>query len=255
LADLISYISTYPAVKSIGITTNGITLSRHLPTLINSGLTHINISLDTLHEDKFIQITRRKGLHQVQQSIKDAVASLPPQRVKLNMVVMKGFNDNEILDFCKFTQNSTLDVRFIEWMPFFNNGWNTDRFVSYRDMLSKVQSHFPLDRIQDGENDTTKWHRIPNAKGRIGFITSMSEHFCSSCNRLRITADGRIKVCLFGKTELSLRDIMRYGCNDEELSYVIREALQKKHFALGGYGNAMGIANANENRPMTLIGG
>jgi cyclic pyranopterin phosphate synthase len=193
---------------------------------------------------------------------------------------MKGFNDDELVDFVNMANDQfkgDVDMRFIEWMPFNDNGWNRSRFVSYKDMMTRIScdedSHLRLERIGDGPNDTTKWWKVQSGEigtkrsSRIGFITSMSEHFCASCNRLRITADGKIKVCLFGSNEkeVSLRDIMRQtkrrmieGVMDDdenELSRVIYAAVQKKSFSLGGHSNPDDIAIAADNRPMTLIGG
>jgi molybdenum cofactor biosynthesis enzyme MoaA len=278
LPQIISSIADEPTINSIGITTNGITLSRKLPSLVENGLTHANISLDTLQEHKFEEITRRKGLTQVLKAIKDASKILPKGNVKVNCVVMKGFNDNELRDFIHLTKDLAVDIRFIEWMPFNDNGWNKDRFLSYDDMMKQITSDefnqkenggtaatttasmqglpaFNLERLEDGPNDTTKWWQVPGHIGRVGFITSMTQHFCGSCNRLRVTADGQLKVCLFGSAEISLRDAMREGASDEDLGMIIWAALQNKHFALGGHGNAEGIKKANDNRPMTLIGG
>jgi cyclic pyranopterin phosphate synthase len=190
---------------------------------------------------------------------------------------MRGINDGELSDFVQMAHErfgGDVDVRFIEWMPFNDNGWNTSKFISYRDMLDKM-SHMgmPLERIgDDGPNDTTKWWRVQQQREitddtsratRIGFITSMSEHFCSSCNRLRITADGKIKVCLFGsdEKEVSLRDIMRehqhadLHLQEKALGEVLYAAVRMKTFALGGHGSAENIAKAADNCPMTLIGG
>ncbi|KAL7522421.1 hypothetical protein ACHAWX_007104 [Stephanocyclus meneghinianus] len=276
----------------VGITTNGISLSRHVKHLVDAGLTGVNISLDTLREDRFLEITRRKGLHKVTRSIQDSIDAFRDKygdvligpsggsRVKINCVVMKGFNDDELVDFVNMANdqfNGDVDMRFIEWMPFNDNGWNRSRFVSYKDMMTRISSHgdshLRLERIGDGPNDTTKWWKVQSNEigarrsARIGFITSMSEHFCASCNRLRITADGKIKVCLFGSNEkeVSLRDIMRQtkkrvinGVKEDdenELSRVIHAAVLKKSFALGGHGNPDDIAMAADNRPMTLIGG
>jgi molybdenum cofactor biosynthesis protein A len=270
LSEIISSIRTNNTIHSVGITTNGLTLSRQLPALLEAGLTHINISLDTLCEDKFSYITRRKGLFKVLQAIKDAGEALPAGRVKINCVVMNDFNHNELRDFIMLTKDLPVDVRFIEWMPFNDNGWNKNRFFSYADMLESIRNDstdnrveaslkgvgpLNLTRLTDGSNDTTKWWQVPGFKGRIGFITSMSEHFCGTCNRLRIMADGQLKVCLFGSQEVSLRDAIRAGVSNEDLSFIIHAAVQKKTFALGGHGNAEGIAKANDNRPMTLIGG
>ncbi len=272
LPEIISSIAAQPTINSVGITTNGITLSRHLPSLVDAGMTHANISLDTLDESKFEEITRRKGLNKVLKAIEDACAVLPRGHVKINCVVMKGFNDNELRDFVELSKDLPVDVRFIEWMPFNDNGWNNDRFLSYASMMNRIVSDdngdgenivssmkglrpFDLQRLVHGENDTTKCLQAAGHQGRLGFITSMTEHFCGTCNRVRITADGQLKVCLFGSAEVSLRDAMREGASDTDLALIVRAALQKKKFALGGHGNAEGIKKANNNRPMTLIGG
>mmetsp|Transcript_8295 Transcript_8295/g.15628 ORF Transcript_8295/g.15628 Transcript_8295/m.15628 type:complete len:490 (-) Transcript_8295:65-1534(-) len=268
LPQIVASIASRPNMESVGITTNGITLSRHLPSLVEAGLTHANISLDTLNDSKFVEITRRKGLAQVLRSIEDACAMLPEGNVKINCVVMKGFNDVELRDFVYMSKVLPVDIRFIEWMPFNDNGWNKDRFFSYNEMMKRITSDdagemsslkglgpFELRRLVDGANDTTKWWQVAGHEGRLGFITSMTEHFCGTCNRVRLTADGQLKVCLFGSTEVSLRDAMREGANDADLALIVRAALQKKKFALGGHGNAEGIKKANDNRPMILIGG
>lgn len=278
LAHLIDNISqNHPTVDSVGITTNGLTLQRQLPKLLDAGLTHANISLDTLMEDRFVDITRRKGLHKVVQAIDSAVDSFAdrygtdvPGRIKINCVVMKGFNDDELRDFVMLTKDRKVDVRFIEWMPFNDNGWSKGRFLGYADMLKRIRGEdgahgngdanytAPLDlqRLSDGPNDTTKWWSVPGHLGRVGFITSMSNNFCGTCNRLRITADGQLKVCLFGSKEVSLRDAMRDpSTTREDMELLVGAAVSRKTFALGGHGNAEGIRKANNNRPMTLIGG
>jgi len=316
LPDIVSSIRSIPGIESVGITTNGLTLSRRLPSLIDAGLTHVNISLDTLREDRFEHITRRKGLRKVLRAIDDAAEAFRSVyadeeerigRVKINNVVMKGFNDDELRDFASLTLDRDVDVRFIEWMPFLDNGWNRDRFLGYADMMARITGRqegigngdgdvdrvetmtdeecnaslnmvgpLTLRRLQDGPNDTTKWWSVDaspekrecdgedekdsptfveRGRGRLGFITSMSSHFCGTCNRLRLTADGKLKTCLFGSREVSLRDALRAGATEEELRMVISAAVGRKTFALGGHGSAEGIAKAGDNRPMTLIGG
>jgi len=268
LPQIIASIAARPNINSVGITTNGITLSRQLPSLVEAGLTHANISLDTLNDTKFTEITRRKGLKVVLKAIEDACHALPKGNVKINCVVMKGFNDNELRDFVDISKDLPVDVRFIEWMPFNDNGWNKDRFLSYNAMMNRITtddsaeesslkglSPYELQRLVDGANDTTKWWQAPGHEGRLGFITSMTEHFCGTCNRMRLTADGQLKVCLFGSAEVNLRDAMREGASDADLGLIVNAALQNKKFALGGHGNAEGIRKANDNRPMILIGG
>ena len=278
LAHLIENISqNHPTVDSVGITTNGLTLQRQLPTLLDAGLTHANISLDTLMEDRFVDITRRKGLNKVLTAIDNAVDSFAgrygtdvPGRIKINCVVMKGFNDDELRDFVMLTKDRKVDVRFIEWMPFNDNGWSKGRFLGYADMFKRIRGEggasdngdanttapLNLQRLSDGPNDTTKWWSVPGHLGRVGFITSMSNNFCGTCNRLRITADGQLKVCLFGSKEVSLRDAMRDpSTTREDMELLVGAAVSRKTFALGGHGDAEGIRKANNNRPMTLIGG
>lgn len=306
LPEIISSIRSIPGINSVGITTNGLTLSRRLPSLIDAGLTHVNVSLDTLREDRFEHITRRRGLTKVLRAIDDAAeafrsaypdAAERAGRVKINNVVMRGFNDDELRDFAALTLDmGGVDVRFIEWMPFLDNGWNRDRFLGYADMMARVTGKgedgreidtseeegkaslngvgpLELQRLEDGPNDTTKWWSVvdpaapeqqssgtnsPSSatqRGRLGFITSMSSHFCGTCNRLRLTADGKLKTCLFGGKEVSLRDAMRGGATEDELRTVVGAAVRRKTFALGGHGNAEGIAKAGDNRPMILIGG
>jgi molybdenum cofactor biosynthesis protein A len=198
-------------LKTIGMTTNAIVLQRKLPRLVDAGLNAVNISLDTLDPYKFQLITRRLGHDRVLKAIHACVdAGIPA--VKVNCVVMRGMNDEEILDFVRMTEHLPIEVRFIEYMPFDGNRWERQKMVSYAEMLDQINNEFPgFARRQDHPNDTSKTWQVPGFAGRVGFITSMSNHFCFSCNRLRITADGNLKVCLFGASEVSLRDVMREG--------------------------------------------
>jgi cyclic pyranopterin phosphate synthase len=260
LVDIVRDVSRLDKITQIGMTTNGITLQRHLPQLVEAGLTHVNISLDTLQPHVFLDLTRRQGLDKVLTSIQVAKSLLPqPGRVKINCVVMKNINDTELNEFINLGKNLNVDVRFIEYMPFSSNGWNQNRFVSYKDMLLQSLQSCDLQRIQDGPNDTTKWYSnssTTNNSARVGFITSMSQHFCGTCNRLRLTADGKLKACLFGASEISLRDALRNGASLDDLEKIIHYALSQKSYSLGGHASAQAIANnAHDNRPMTLIGG
>ena len=248
-------------LETIGITTNGITLVKQLDALVEAGMDAVNISLDTLVPEKFEFVTRRKGFDRVMAAIEKSTemvqAGTGLRSAKINCVVMRGINEDEVADFVGFTQDHAVNVRFIEYMPFDGNRWNDAKFVSYAEMLQSIHQRFPaLERIAhaDKANDTSKAWRLPGAKGRVGFITSMSEHFCGSCNRLRVTADGNIKVCLFGTEEVSLRDHMRAGASDSELASLIGKAVTNKFFAHGGKGGMHGIA-AGQNRPMIKIGG
>lgn len=262
LLELVSNLNGLEGLKQIGMTTNGVTLSKQLPDLVQAGMTHVNISLDSLQADKFARLTRRPAAYhtRVMKAIEECAKYLP-HRTKVNCVVLPE-NLNELHDFCELTRDMPIDIRFIEYMPFSENKWQTDGFVSYQQMQNQILSvaGSTLQRLQDGENDTTKWWTLGDGSskslGRVGFITSMSEHFCGTCNRLRITADGQLKVCLFGNTEVSLRDLMRQGESEETLQKLIYYAVQRKHFKLGGHKDMQDLQkHSTENRPMTLIGG
>ncbi|KAE9340731.1 Molybdenum cofactor biosynthesis protein 1 [Phytophthora fragariae] len=254
LVELVAQLREIPGIESVGVTTNGITLQRKLLALQHAGADRLNISLDTLQPEKFAHITRRQGFTRVMNSIVEAQA-LGFTPLKINCVVQRHFNLEEIVDFVAFTEKHAVDVRFIEWMPFDSNRWNDETFVPFKEMMDIIKTEFPMvDKLQDGANDTSKAFHVPGFKGQFGFITSMSEHFCGSCNRLRLTADGNLKVCLFGNTEVSLRDAMRYDVADKDIRDIVDVAVKRKKFALGGHGDMYGLSKA-KNRPMILIGG
>lgn len=174
-------------------------------------MTVIAASLDTLRPEKFEFISRRpKAGHSKVMAAIEKSLELGFDPLKVNCVVMRGLNDDEILDFVELTREKNVDIRFIEYMPFDGNSWNTKKMVPYNEMLDIITGAYKdFQRVDDAPNDTSKGWKVPGFRGQVGFITSMSEHFCSSCNRLRLTADGNLKVCLFGNTEISLRDHLR----------------------------------------------
>lgn len=247
---LIERLGRIPDLDTLALTTNGLLLPKKLPRLHAAGVNLLNISLDTLRPARFTFITRRDGFEQVMQAIDLAVA-YGYRPVKINCVVMKGFNDDELVDFVALTKDRPLEVRFIEYMPFDGNGWQDRQMMPYREMIDRIQTTYPLERIADGPHETSKTYHVPGFEGRVGFITSMSEHFCGGCNRLRITADGNLKVCLFGNAEVSLRDALRAGITDAELTDLIQAAVLRKKAAHAG----MHTIAASKNRPMILIGG
>ncbi|XP_062118056.1 GTP 3',8-cyclase, mitochondrial [Humulus lupulus] len=244
-------LSNLKGLKKLAITTNGITLATKLPKLKQCGLTSLNISLDTLIPAKFEFLTRRKGHHRVLDSINTAI-ELGYDPVKVNCVVMRGFNDDEICDFVELTREKPINIRFIEFMPFDGNVWNVKKLVPYAEMYDKVERQFPsIKRLQDHPTETAKNFTIDGHKGVVSFITSMTEHFCAGCNRLRLLADGNFKVCLFGPSEVSLRDPLRSGANDDELREIIEAAVKRKKASHAGMFDIAKTAN----RPMIHIGG
>eukprot|EP00062_Callorhinchus_milii_P025037 gi/632985580/ref/XP_007909762.1/ PREDICTED: molybdenum cofactor biosynthesis protein 1 isoform X1 [Callorhinchus milii] len=228
VVDIVAQLRKLEGLKTIGVTTNGINLVRLLPSLKEAGLNLLNISLDTLVPARFEFIVRRRGFHKVMEGINKAV-EMGYNPVKVNCVVMRGMNEDELLDFVSLTEEKPLDVRFIEYMPFDGNRWNFKKLVSYQEMLDTIRQKWPdLQKLPSGTTDTAKAYKVPNFQGQIGFITSMSDHFCGSCNRLRITADGNLKVCLFGNAEVSLRDTLRSGASEEALLEIIGAAVGRK---------------------------
>ncbi|KAE8749840.1 hypothetical protein FOCC_FOCC003308 [Frankliniella occidentalis] len=229
VTEIVGRLNELDGLRTIAMTTNGLTLTRQLVNLQKAGLNLLNISLDTLQPARYEQVTRRKGWERVIAGI-DLAIQLGFEPVKVNCVVMRGFNDDEISDFARFTLDRKVDVRFIEYMPFTGNGWNDNCMVPFKEMLSAF--------------------KIPGAQGKLGFITSMSKNFCGTCNRIRLTADGNLKVCLFGNAEISLRDALRNNCSEEDLLTMVGLALQRKKKQHAGMLNLPLM----QNRPMILIG-
>ncbi|KAI9093092.1 hypothetical protein DFS34DRAFT_272259 [Phlyctochytrium arcticum] len=230
LGDIIDGLNELKAhgLEKIGMTTNAVALKRKVSLLRERGLDQINISLDTLDPFKFELLTRRRGLQSVLDSIQAAVTTgFDP--VKLNVVIIRGVNDMEAPAFVEMTKSLPLYVRFIEYMPFGGNKWNERKLVPYQEMLGGLGKIYPdIIKIDDEKNDTSKAYTIPGHQGKFGFITSMSEHFCGTCNRLRLLADGNLKVCLFGNAEVNLRDALRSGATDQELLETISAAVKRK---------------------------
>lgn len=277
-------------LKDIALTTNGISLQRKLDEMVEAGLTGVNISLDTLDPHQFVLLTRRQGFDAVMKSI-NRVQEMNKLgagiKLKINCVAMRGLNDHQILPFVEMTRDQDVEVRFIEYMPFGGNKWSEKKMLPYAEMLDLIRTKYPIDRLKGAKNDTSKTWQVAGFKGKVGFITSMTHNFCGTCNRLRITSDGNLKVCLHGNTEVSLRDLLRNDNNGEpmdeaafeairqieldhrkqhglrhdgeegwiskerELLEVIGAAVKRKKAAHAG----MGELENMKNRPMILIGG
>jgi cyclic pyranopterin phosphate synthase len=254
LGDIVKRLRALDGLQTIAITTNGITLHKKIEELRNNGLTHVNISLDTLVPAKFEFLTRRKGHDRVLRSIKAACA-LGFDPVKVNVVLMRGVNDDEILDFVEMTRHDPINVRFIEYMPFDGNKWETKKVVSYAEAFALIEEKHPSIRraLLPGEDksEVGKNFKIDNHTGSVSFVTSMTHNFCGSCNRLRVMADGNLKVCLFGQAETSLRDAMRAGADDEALMETVSAAVKRKAAAHAGMHDLKNL----KNRSMIKIGG
>jgi len=248
--EIISKISVLPV--KIGLTTNGLLLDRYLETLLNADISSINISIDSLKKEKFRDITQRDHFDKVWENIQLCLDH--HIHVKLNMVVMKDINHHEIFDFVNLTKDLPIHVRFIEFMPFAENNWDRAKVFSNTNAIEMIADKYPLFKLQDGKNDTDKKFGIFGHVGTLCFISTLTDTFCSTCNRMRITADGKMKNCLFGKDEFDLITPFRKG---EDIVPLIEEAVFKKHKALGGQFVDYLTVNPEdlENRSMIKIGG
>lgn len=214
---------------SLGLTTNGSLLNGKVSLLREIGIDILNISLDSLNNEKFQQITGRNDFETVMDSIyKAEKAGFKP--LKVNTVVIKGFNDKEISDFIHFIKNRNINIRFIEFMPFGNNNWMREGFISYREIKKIVETDFELIPIISGKNSVAKDFQIKNYNGKVSFISSVSEHFCSTCNRVRLTSNGSFRLCLFsdGDQKINFKKLFRSGLSDIEIINRLQEAMQYK---------------------------
>lgn len=238
------------------ITTNGVIVDRFIDTFKTCGIKNINVSLDSLDKEKFNLITRRNNFKRVYDNIQLLVNN--GFNVKVNTVLIKGFNDNEIVDFVAFTKDLPICLRFIEFMPFDGNKWNIKKMVSYDEImqyLSIFYSDKQIERLQDAPNDTSKNYHIKGFKGTFAIISSVTNPFCDSCNRLRLTANGRLKNCLFSATESDLLTALRTGNSIEP---IIEKAVQAKFKVRGGMDTLQKLQQPNlhsQNRSMIAIGG
>jgi len=284
IEQLFTKLAAIENLDALAISTNGALLEAKLESLWKNRVHHINISLDTLRPDRFLSITGRaapsKGSRDacetVKCSIRAAVAyrmmghprfnGLSFQSVKVNMVVMRGINDDEVLDFVRFGEELSrlapggpkIEIRFIEFMPFPGNAWNEDRSIPWRELLPRIERAYTLKEASspDGSSTAKSFDVIrSNAEGRssfrIGFITTVSEHFCAECSRLRLTADGTFRTCLFGQDGLNLRDMLRGGASFETMAAAVSAALKEKWLE---HPPVHELAYLN-NREMISIGG
>ncbi|MBW2221498.1 MAG: GTP 3',8-cyclase MoaA [Deltaproteobacteria bacterium] len=230
VVNLVGWLSQLEGIEDLSMTTNGILLSEFAKPLYEAGLKRVNVSMDSLKPDRFREITRGGELSSLISGIEKAnEAGMSP--IKINVVAMKGFNEDEILDFAQLTKERNCQVRFIEFMPVgLKNGWKEERYLSCSSIKKIIQENYKLHQLDNkrGNGGPADLYRLENAKGIIGFINAISSHFCSTCNRLRLTADGKLRPCLFSDKEFDIRMAMRQGDSDEELRSLLHTALSNK---------------------------
>ncbi len=244
-------IARVPGLTSLSVTTNGVLLAEHAETLFKSGIKRINISLDTLQREKYAAITRHDCFNEVWEGIMAArEAGFSP--IKLNTVVMHGVNDDEIEELGKLTYKYPFHIRFIEFMPFQQAEFN-EKFYSADDILKRLSGIAELIPTESGDSNGPARHfRFPGAMGKVGIISPLSHHFCPTCNRLRLTADGKLRTCLFSTDETDVKAALRSGASDEDIARLIRAVIAKKPER---HELSSGVIRKCVSRPMSAIGG
>jgi cyclic pyranopterin phosphate synthase len=251
--DFVRSLSQLYGINDLSMTTNGLLLSEFAQPLYAAGLKRVNISMDSLKSDRFNTITRGGDLSKVWQGIQTA-AKVGFNPIKLNIVAIKGLNEDELLDFARLTIENAYQVRFIEFMPVGpENGWNHDQFLScahIRDVIEAAYRLIPVES-EGGNGGPAKLYRLDGAQGMIGFINAISGHFCSTCNRLRLTADGKLRPCLFSDEEIDVKKALRQGKSDEELTSLLHSTIVNKPL-----GHAITEPSFKKcTRDMSMIGG
>lgn len=230
IVDIVAAAAQTPGIKSTHMTTNGLLFPRYAEDLKAAGLKGVNISLDSLDAEKFERITRRTGVEKVLESI-DLALDLGFPSVKVNVVLMRGFNEDELHSFCELTKNKAVTVRFIEFMPFdAHQIWETgEHFASAADLISQIENYYPGIRTSSGTRTEHHIYQAPGYAGKIAVIPAFTRSLCGNCSRIRVTADGSIMNCLYSEKPYPLRDVMREGCSDDDIVAQFRQAFADKH--------------------------
>ncbi len=228
LSYLISSIDKIEGIEDISLTTNGQLLKQHIENLAMAGLKRVNISLDSLDPERYRSITRGGDIKKVLAGI-EKTASLGLLPIKINMVPVRGFNDDEIENFANLSITTPYHIRFIEFMPIgAKDFWQPDRYISTDEIKKRLSGLAPLNPVKIKKSGPASYYKYDNAKGLIGFISPVSNHFCDSCNRLRLTSEGKIMPCLFSETEIDLKSAMRAGAKDAEIERLLKLSIEIK---------------------------
>jgi cyclic pyranopterin phosphate synthase len=252
LARLIAMVSADPNVRDLSLTTNGYLLRRQLPALVAAGLKRLNVSLDSLARDRFFELTRRDALEEVLAGLEAAEAYPELRPIKVNAVALRDFTEDEALRFAELARRKPYEVRFIEFMPLdADRTWGPDRVLPNRELRDLIHATYPLEPLGRETSGTSTRYRFADGQGTIGFISPVSQPFCSDCNRIRLTADGRLRTCLFSLNETDLRAPLRDGASDEDVAGIVRDAVWRKE--LKHHINEPGFVQPE--RSMSQIGG
>jgi GTP 3',8-cyclase len=226
---LVAMLAGVPGLRDLSLTTNGYLLERDADALVEAGIDRVNVSIDSLQRDRFFHITRRDSLPQVLRGL-DALARHPSVHpIKVNAVAMRGFTEEEALPFAEFARSTAFQVRFIEFMPLdADHAWSADQVLTGEELRAIIDAVHPLEELPREPSATARVFCFADGRGEIGFINPVSEPFCSDCNRVRLTAEGKLRTCLFSVNETDLREPLRGGASDAELESLVRDAVWRK---------------------------
>jgi cyclic pyranopterin phosphate synthase len=218
-----------PLVDDLSVTTNGFLLERDSEALVRAGVTRFNVSIDSLQRDRFFEMTRRDALPRVLRGL-EVLAGFPEAHpIKINAVAMRGFTEDEVLPFAGFARQHPYQVRFIEFMPLdADHAWTPDSVLTGDELRAMIDAVHPLEELPREPSSTARVFRFTDGQGEIGFINPVSEPFCADCNRVRLTAEGKLRTCLFSLHETDLRGPLRSGASDEEIEGLIRDSVWRK---------------------------
>ncbi len=249
---LVELLSGDANVHDLSLTTNGYMLERQVEQLVRAGLRRVNVSLDALAPDRFFQLTRRDALRQVLEGLAAAERHPELRPIKVNVVALRDFTEDEVVRFAEFARKHPYEVRFIEFMPLdADRTWSRDRVLPNSEVRELIHAAYPLEPIGRERHGTSRRWRFADGQGEIGFISPVSEPFCGDCNRIRVTAEGKLRTCLFSMTETDLRTPLRAGASDAELETIVRDAVWEKE--LKHHVNDPGFVQPA--RTMSQIGG
>jgi cyclic pyranopterin phosphate synthase len=228
IINLIKKIKSIEGIQELHLTTNGVLTAPYIPQFKSLGINSVNLSLDTLNKERFFYITRRNEFDKTMESLNLLIENQIP--LKINAVVMDGKNIDDIIPLIELTKNQMISMRFIEEMPFNGEGSHYAKLQwTHKKILEYIHQHYPsLKKIQDPENSTAYHYKIPGYAGTIGIIAAFSRTFCGTCNRIRVTAQGELKTCLYDNGVFSIRDLMRAGCTDDELKSALLNAFSNR---------------------------
>ncbi len=249
---LVEQLAGIDDVHDLSLTTNGYLLTRQVDDLVRAGLRRLNVSLDSLAPDRFFQLTRRDSLAQVLEGLEAAQRHPELRPIKVNVVALRDFTEAEVVRFAEFARQHPYEVRFIEFMPLdADHAWTRDKVLPNAEIVAMIDAVYPLEAVGRERHGTARRYRFADGNGSMGFISPVSEPFCGDCNRIRLTAEGELRTCLFSLTETDLRGPLRSGATDAELEEIVRDAVWRKE--LKHHVNDPGFVQPA--RTMSRIGG